>query len=355
MNFKISPDNKYVKLYLALLIHFSILLQYIDSWGNNQHTAQFFIHPIRKYLPFLLIIFLLMRLTCRFRISNSISKFWKQWYLPIITSFTVLISLIDFFTYDNFIYQYTRHHQDQLGILTAYSWIIWLINQPIVWWKKNFRQFIALLPLMIFFALIIISLWPFDVFLTIIKEDHLIESTQFLVLATGSFTIFHKLFKMPPKNYFHSISLFLIAIICTFVACEEISWGQRVFNLATPQYFLQNNLQQEVTIHNLESHHHLVGLGYLLISWLGLILAISSDKITKWLKPRGYYHRIIPPPMIIGFVLLPALYHFIRCFFFNLLPDWSEPVELFLYIGLVIWMIHGVYYDRIANQATQCP
>lgn len=36
-----------------------------------------------------------------------------------------------------------------------------------------------------------------------------------------------------------------------FAAGEEISWGQRIFNIASSDYFLEKNLQQEINLHNL--------------------------------------------------------------------------------------------------------
>jgi hypothetical protein len=41
-----------------------------------------------------------------------------------------------------------------------------------------------------------------------------------------------------------------VALFCVFVAGEEISWGQRVLGYRPPVYFLQENFQQELNIHN---------------------------------------------------------------------------------------------------------
>jgi hypothetical protein len=43
----------------------------------------------------------------------------------------------------------------------------------------------------------------------------------------------------------------LFFLVFLFGAGEEISWGQRIFNIATPDYFEENNLQDEINIHNL--------------------------------------------------------------------------------------------------------
>lgn len=42
----------------------------------------------------------------------------------------------------------------------------------------------------------------------------------------------------------------LVALFCLVFAGEEMSWGQRLFGLTPPSYFLEHNTQQEMNIHN---------------------------------------------------------------------------------------------------------
>jgi hypothetical protein len=42
----------------------------------------------------------------------------------------------------------------------------------------------------------------------------------------------------------------LVGFFLLFVAGEEMSWGQRLFGLTPPSYFLEHNTQQEMNIHN---------------------------------------------------------------------------------------------------------
>jgi hypothetical protein len=44
--------------------------------------------------------------------------------------------------------------------------------------------------------------------------------------------------------------LLALAGFCAFVALEEISWGQRLFGLQPPNWFLEENFQQELNLHN---------------------------------------------------------------------------------------------------------
>ncbi|MEQ8895889.1 MAG: hypothetical protein RID23_02270 [Roseovarius sp.] len=45
--------------------------------------------------------------------------------------------------------------------------------------------------------------------------------------------------------------LTLYALIFVFGTGEEISWGQRIFGLETPDYLMERNHQQEITLHNI--------------------------------------------------------------------------------------------------------
>jgi hypothetical protein len=66
-------------------------------------------------------------------------------------------------------------------------------------------------------------------------------------LFLGSAFYFTRAF-LKTKNIF-----FLLLGLLFFAGFgEEISWGQRIFHVETPEYFEQNNVQGELTLHNLE-------------------------------------------------------------------------------------------------------
>ena len=57
----------------------------------------------------------------------------------------------------------------------------------------------------------------------------------------------HRLTHTPVRQ----LSYLALALVCFLGAGEEISWGQRIFNIETPAVFALLNLQDEITIHNL--------------------------------------------------------------------------------------------------------
>lgn len=87
----------------------------------------------------------------------------------------------------------------------------------------------------------------------------------------------------------HRLFLALFGLGMLFVAMEEIAWGQTWVDYATPEYFLENNVQEEITIHNLEMFHGgsdylytVFGLGGLIGIYAAGILGLGALSV-----PRG--------------------------------------------------------------------
>lgn len=83
------------------------------------------------------------------------------------------------------------------------------------------------------------------------KEDGFFECLDFIYcLASGLIflTIFFKIKTMQKRNNYFFL---ILGLIFLFGAGEEISWGQRMFGWATPVLLRENNMQSEITFHNL--------------------------------------------------------------------------------------------------------
>ena len=82
----------------------------------------------------------------------------------------------------------------------------------------------------------------------------------------------------------------LLALFCLFFAGEEISWGQRIFHLQPPVYFLVENAQQELNVHNL--FREVLKTKYLLMALAALwaialpLVARLPQKILKTIRGR---------------------------------------------------------------------
>lgn len=91
--------------------------------------------------------------------------------------------------------------------------------------------------------------WFVDVY---VVEDGLIENLTVLALLTASFTaLIYRVNYAEGKGRWYKAMMVFVALAAFFVAGEEISWGQRIFDVESPGFFQANNAQQETNIHNM--------------------------------------------------------------------------------------------------------
>ncbi len=85
-----------------------------------------------------------------------------------------------------------------------------------------------------------------------VPEDGPIEwATAAALLAGVGISAWTALRPPAAANAFHRVTWLGLAVLCFFAAGEEISWGQRLLHLASPDFFLQHNAQRETNLHNL--------------------------------------------------------------------------------------------------------
>jgi hypothetical protein len=89
-------------------------------------------------------------------------------------------------------------------------------------------------------------------FETYVQEDGIAEWLTVVGLMLGAIVCFSRLSKLWRKKskWFLLVTL-LLGLFLFFAAGEEISWGQRIFGLRTPEYFMEHNAQHETNLHNL--------------------------------------------------------------------------------------------------------
>jgi len=86
-----------------------------------------------------------------------------------------------------------------------------------------------------------------------IREDGLAEWLTFVELSIMS------IYSFTVSSSFHHCSetkaarrvWFFLGLLFLFGAMEEISWGQRILGIKSPEWFMRHNRQGEINIHNL--------------------------------------------------------------------------------------------------------
>ncbi len=93
------------------------------------------------------------------------------------------------------------------------------------------------------------------------KEDGVFESLTAIYFLLASMIFFVLFMKSKSGNSLRIINTnknvfyFILFFLCLFAFGEEISWGQRILNLETPEFIKSFNMQGELNFHNLSIFH----------------------------------------------------------------------------------------------------
>jgi hypothetical protein len=83
-------------------------------------------------------------------------------------------------------------------------------------------------------------------------EDSLVEWLTVTGLLAGSFVCLRRAFRVgSSRGMMFLVTAAVLGLMLFVAAGEEISWGQRLLGIESPDYFKQNNTQQETNFHNL--------------------------------------------------------------------------------------------------------
>lgn len=129
------------------------------------------------------------------------------------------------------------------------------------------------------------------------REDGYLEYLTVYALFLSAQTCILRFFRLFKKKE----KLFLFCTLCAaaiflFGAGEEISWGQRIFNIESTEYFVQNNSQGEMNLHNLVVEGKKVnkiifgtGLGIVVAMYLLLlpVLYRKKNQLKLWVDKLG--------------------------------------------------------------------
>lgn len=173
------------------------------------------------------------------------------------------------------------------------------------------------------------------------KEDGLIEyaAVIFYLSSAGIMISLYFMSQIAGRKYFlgfeRNIIFLLTGILFVIFAGEEVSWGQRIFNFDTPEFWSRINRQGEVTLHNLnfwealdKSGNQKDGLIRLFSSvalytylWFNLLIIIPILNRT-WLKANRFFKKAGIPVVHMLYGILFLLNYLV----FELLE--RTPVEL---------------------------
>jgi hypothetical protein len=138
----------------------------------------------------------------------------------------------------------------------------------------------------------------------------------------------------------------VVGIVLGGVAGEEISWGQRIFGIETPEFIADRNTQGEITLHNHESILPYVYYAYFALALYGIVSALIKLGLTKlfWLKDNSLkFVDFIAPDWYLIPLFLPTLYYttyrFTLGWAYHGIGQWEEITEAYLGVAAFIFAL----------------
>ena len=164
-------------------------------------------------------------------------------------------------------------------------------------------------------------------------HEELLDQLQFFIyLSAGIFFIssFRAI-----RNWFLKLPMLLLISITFLTAFEEINWGQVYFDFLSPDYFILNSTQSELSIHNLSNLQVYLHSAYI---EAGLILSFS------WLILKRSKFKLVVPNWYLTSYFLPisiyySLWEYSRKVDYFILWNQQEYFEFFFSVGILIWAI----------------
>lgn len=277
---------------------------------------------------------------------------WLNTHLVFPIAFVVgcALTIFDSISPINYVYSLTHLQHVQICLIAGFSGFVGLLTLSDSFIQKNYPRLLFFGSFIYLFACYIASLFRLDIFARLSKEDKLVESLQVVVLLFGVYFALNLAKKTSAVGKYILTVLFSVAVVgLFFVAMDEISWGQRIFNTRTPDVLMRNNVQEETTVHNLSYFQEKVGVGYLIIGVYGSLAWLIAPLIVGRHKSLKYF---VPPWYLSGYFLLGFLYNLYSLINpLQKLGDWAESAELMIYSGIT-FTLFSIWYENKDHKKT---
>ena len=148
-------------------------------------------------------------------------------------------------------------------------------------------------------------------YLEFVKEDGIVEYLTFFFLLLSSLVCLYRLNQyIKIKKGLWILTWAILAVMFFFAAGDEISWGQRIFNIQSSEFFLEHNKQAETNLHNLVidgiSINKLI-FSQLMFAVLVIYFLFSRLMVSKTLFVRNLINRFrIPLPKLFHIIVMGA-------------------------------------------------
>lgn len=293
------------------LITFSLLLG--DSFYNPSSSIKYFYIDSR----FLYSIFILIHIFVSFAndhfLPDWLIKLNNYFFFPLSMLTFIPLAVINGFTPQFYLFNSIGVNLENFKYLFFISGFVLMANVQASWLKTFSQKLLYFGGIIYLISFSFVNVISPTVYESIVKEDGLLENMQVIFYFTAAVVSlicslkFFKIFKRPEAIFF-----LLLSISLFFIAGEEISWGQRIFGIETPENFARMNLQEETTIHNLGFFQSKIDYIYMLLGLWGAFSAM----IVKNLLPKLYkkYYLFFPMPILFFYFFAVTRFYFLNKF-----------------------------------------
>jgi len=351
--------KEFLKKYLILIVIVSnIFLLLIDSFFYPGFLAKHFLLDTRVIMVSSVLFLSLNQYFWKY----PLQKKWRQINTLVLLPVTFLLILAatlgEFYKNPNFFYSLIHLNPFHLSYVLIFSWMVSFIY-PLE--KKITRKALIFSGAGIVFLIAMLlrsrGYWYFKMLVRgENSDDTVVEYVQFLFYFLSSFAaagtsfILAKLKK--PKIIW---VLYLLGALGLFmIAGEEISWGQRIFGLETPEFYLEHNTQKEINLHNNIAVFGYVYRAYVLLSFYCAFAWINRLLIPRKIKKKikDWLELFIPNWYFMGYFFISFMffyYYRIRNYF---LDEFEEFSELILVMGILGFCLKNLSYYWSRYQST---
>lgn len=168
----------------------------------------------------------------------------------------------------------------------------------------SYKQFYLFLSIIFIFIFLLI-LTP-DLYYRITLEDQLVEyATSIGLFVTSAIFLFILLKKRDALPLAGKIIIGLAVIVFFFGGGEEISWGQRIFDIPTPESIAAINDQNELNVHNIDKKFfdRLLIRVIILITFVGVLCLYFKKHSLLGIKLPSY-------PLLTAIALVPLFHQY---------------------------------------------
>ena len=295
-------------------------------------------------------------------INSMLAKL--DWPVLIISGvLTIWLSQLELAHYPNYVFNLYHVHYNLLARVFFFSQSVALLALPIEWWQRHKNTLIALFVPFLIFNLWIMHSWPMDYFLQIVKEDRQIEYAQFFaVTAAAVFAALTSIkWRKISHHFIHWLFFALLSLALFFIGLDEISFGQRLLGIETPDAIAQRNFQEEITVHNLDGIKDLIGQAYIFVglygglAWIAERALRSTVKFFREKRVRIWLERVVPKPRLAPYFIAIALFNIWQSRGSFSIGEWSEVTELLLYLGILlhVFSLFSLTKTSVSKNQTQ--